>query len=246
MSALVTHEDARTSWPARQIPHKMTAGKTRGARDQHPHRSATMVTGEPRSRSRPIPRSVRSAPFVTANCPTALCSAIGSTNCRRTVDDPKVVRRKRARHVGLCQHAIRFGLRAQPVGEAAAAAFERGQTPERREVDDDAPARDATEFGDARLPIRSRASARAGTRPRRSCGRPTGTACASPRSKVTSTPAAADRRRGDGQHLGGCVEPVTSRRPARGQWPRVPCPCRRRSLACRRRVERARRAGADS
>ena len=56
VSAIRPHERADVVAARRQVPREMAAGETGRARDQHLHRSATMVTGEPNSRSRPDSR----------------------------------------------------------------------------------------------------------------------------------------------------------------------------------------------
>src|SRR5262249_30929269 len=80
------------------IPHQrrdVVARRRQGAREVSPskaggtgyedaHRSATSVTGDPNGFSRPARSSLSSDQTVKRRDPIALCSAIGSTNCRCT------------------------------------------------------------------------------------------------------------------------------------------------------------------
>ncbi len=63
---------------------QMSAGKAGRAGDEVNARSAYSVTGDPKSRSSPARASQRSDVCVKPAEPIALCSAIGSTNCRWT------------------------------------------------------------------------------------------------------------------------------------------------------------------
>jgi len=59
---------------------EMATGETGDAGDEYRHRSATIVTGDPRRRRRPTASRVRSTPSENGRRPMALCTAIGSTN----------------------------------------------------------------------------------------------------------------------------------------------------------------------
>ena len=81
-TARVAHERSNVVAPCRQIAREMSTGKSCGACDKNPHRSATIVTGEPRRCLAPSVANRPSVFVVKRSEPMALCKAIGSTNCR--------------------------------------------------------------------------------------------------------------------------------------------------------------------
>ena len=86
-----------TSCPrAASAAREVAAGESGRAGYEDAHRSATSVTGEPNSLSRPSAIEERPrTPSVKRREPIALCSAIGSTNCRCTERTRKPLRVER-------------------------------------------------------------------------------------------------------------------------------------------------------
>src|SRR5690606_14871756 len=67
-----------------EMSGEMTTGEAGGASHENLHRSATTVTGDPKTRSAPSAASTRSQASVAPNRSIRLCRAIGRTNWRRT------------------------------------------------------------------------------------------------------------------------------------------------------------------
>src|SRR5690606_4460706 len=76
----VAHEYPHVVAGRQEVPGQVCPREPGRAGDEHLHRSATMVTGDPKRRSAPTAASTRSHRRVTAKLPTFLWNAIGSTN----------------------------------------------------------------------------------------------------------------------------------------------------------------------
>ena len=197
-----------------------------------------MVTGEPSSRSRPSRGARVRRPWSTASRPTALCSAIGRTNCRRTVDDAKTVRRERARRRRarrMTRYASVFAPERVARGGGRRSRARRGSrapgkstTTRQRETRHSS----ATHVCQSIACISTRRHT-AASKLRSADWQRVRVADARRSHRRRRAAARAARHR---QHLDRRVDARDERAGLRqSRWPRVPCRCRRRALAGRPR-----------
>ena len=237
----IAHERADVVALRARASRQMTAGEPGRAGDEHAHRSATIVTGEPNSRSSRRRRARARRRSCSAERPDRLVQRDRQHELamRRSTTRKPCARERASRRRARRARDTASVLRAERAGDATAAALERRDA---RRAPESRRRRASATRGRARrrsAASRACASARAGRRRRRRCDRRT--AARARRRRRTSTSTRRGRARASRDRRASRADastPITDRAGlAPGRSPRGPCRCRRRASAgpCHRR-----------
>ena len=150
----IPHQCAHVIAGGRERARQVAAREPGRAGDEHYHRSATIVTGDPNSAQQT--ESLRQRP---ARAPrnAAIRSPCARQSAARTADAPNESESRpsaaRRPPLAVAQHAVRLGARADAMDHAAADRLEQRRTARRRIVDDHRLGRHAAQLRETALPV---------------------------------------------------------------------------------------------